>query len=106
MRAAIEARRIAGQRSAYALQEPLRRRLRTVVGKTAATFTAAPTTETQRVVLERDISAIAWQLLAIASTASAGDLLMFNGSEWVILAPGAEGTILKIDGGVPTWLAP
>jgi uncharacterized protein (TIGR02145 family) len=32
-----------------------------------------------------------------------GNIMFFNGDSWVILAPGAEGQVLKISSGLPVW---
>ncbi len=39
---------------------------------------------------------------AIASQAT-GDLIYFDGSNWVRLAIGTTGQTLKVAGGIPTW---
>ena len=36
---------------------------------------------------------------------AAGQMLYFNGSVWVTVAPGSEGKVLTFIGGVPTWAA-
>jgi uncharacterized protein (TIGR02145 family) len=32
-----------------------------------------------------------------------GNIMFFNGSSWVIVAPGAEGQVLKMSSGLPVW---
>lgn len=107
MRPAIAARSIAATARATAVAETLRRRLRTVVGKTSATSVASTTTDAPRVVLERDISPVAWQFLQMLSTAAAGDMAYFDGSEWMLIAAasGADGDALKLSSGEPKWQA-
>jgi hypothetical protein len=43
--------------------------------------------------------------LAMGSDAL-GDLMYYNGTDYVRLAAGTDGQILKMSGGVPAWLAP
>ena len=106
MRPGVADRRATARAHGVAVAETLRRRARTVVGKTTATFTAAPTTDSPRVVLERDIGAFAWQLLAVAQTATAGAILYFDGAEWVALEAGEDGQVLTMASGAPKWLSP
>ncbi len=40
---------------------------------------------------------------ALLGTPLTGSLLYYNGTTWVALAPGANGTTLKMAGGIPTW---
>jgi hypothetical protein len=101
----VVTRRAATRACGIAVAETLRRRARTVVGKTAATFTSTPTTDSPRIVLERDISASAWQLLSIAGTASVGEMMYFDGSDWVVLPAAGEGEVLTMVSGIPRWQA-
>ena len=48
----------------------------------------------------------AWSAVGGSSLPSGttGDLLYYNGSNWVSLAAGANGKVLEIQSGVPTWM--
>lgn len=44
--------------------------------------------------------------LSSLPTGEEGALLYHDGADWAVLAPGSEGQILKMTGGVPVWSAP
>ena len=39
----------------------------------------------------------------LTPAAAAGSILYFNGANWINLAPGADGSVLTLAGGLPTW---
>jgi len=39
----------------------------------------------------------------LTPAAAAGTILYFNGANWINLAPGADGSVLTLAGGLPTW---
>lgn len=42
----------------------------------------------------------------IMPTATAGQMVYYNGANWVLVAAGSDGQVLKLAGTVPTWSAP
>lgn len=82
MRPGVESRRATTLARAAAAADALRRRARTVVGNTSATFTSTPTIDAPRVVLERDIGASVQAhdafLTSIAALGTVADRMIYT----------------------------
>lgn len=47
-------------------------------------------------------NAVTGAKIALASQVT-GSVMYYNGTDWIQLAPGADGAVLTLAGGVPTW---